>query len=104
LCLNVTGSSTSGGAGIIQWACQSANALNDQWDLNVVGIDADKQLNQFHVVSASSGMCLNIDGGSVAPGATVIQWTCQDAGSANDQFVITTPQPSSSTFASPTQP
>lgn len=79
MCLNVPGSSKTMGTQLIQYACQSSSAFNDQWSLVPVG-------NNYHIVNRNSGQCANISGGSQAVGGKVVQWTCQSASNLNDQF------------------
>ncbi len=85
LCLNVDGNSTANGASLVQWPCQASTVHNDQWSL--VAVEGGPT-TYFHIVSRSSGQCVNIGGDSTSQGAAVIQWPCQGASSLNDQFYI----------------
>jgi hypothetical protein len=43
--------------------------------------------NQFFLVNSNSGLCVNVNGGSTAPGATIIQYGCSN--STNEIFTPT---------------
>lgn len=76
LCMNVyQGMNTS--TGIVQSPCDGNN--NNSWMLAPVGAN-------YHVVARSSGMCLNVPGGTQAPGEPLIQFPCQAAAQTNDQW------------------
>ncbi|MFE4599716.1 RICIN domain-containing protein [Kitasatospora indigofera] len=53
---------------VAQWPY--LNASNQQWQFNSVGN------GRYHVVIASSGMCLDVSGSSQADGASVVQSPC----------------------------
>jgi hypothetical protein len=80
LCLDVTGASTSQGAQVIQWTCDSR--ANQQWErVPVPGSGA------YQIVSVNSGMCLDVTGASVTAGAQVIQWPC-GTGKTNQEWTL----------------
>lgn len=78
LCL----SAGSGGQGtqVTQSSCQTT-ATNDQWSFV-------SYATGYHIVSRSSGLCLNVFSQSTASGASIIQWSCGNASSFNDQFKV----------------
>jgi hypothetical protein len=45
------------------------------------------QGSRLYFIAQHSGQCLNVEGASTAPGARLIQWPCQPAGSGNDEFL-----------------
>ncbi|MFE0463234.1 RICIN domain-containing protein [Kitasatospora sp. NPDC058965] len=80
MCLDVTGSSTTDGAQLVQWTC-GAGKPNQQWQLVPVAAGT------YQLVSVNSGKCLDVTGGSTTDGAQVIQWTC-GTGKPNQQWQL----------------
>jgi alpha-galactosidase len=89
--LDVYNVSTTDGANVVQWAANGQ--LNQRWEFRDAGG------GYYTVVSANSGKCLDVNGGTsaTADGVRVVQWTCnggtnqqwrlQDAGSGYVQLV-----------------
>jgi hypothetical protein len=76
LCLDVSGASTTDGAAVIQWTCNGQT--NQQFTLNPVTALGNSQ--DYQLVAAHSGKCVDVSDVSTAPHALVHQWTC-DTGS-----------------------
>ncbi|WP_051969245.1 RICIN domain-containing protein [Kitasatospora azatica] len=76
LCLDVSGASTTDGAAVEQWTCNGQT--NQQFTLNPVTALGNSQ--DYQLVAAHSGKCVDVTGVSTAPGALIDQWTC-DTGS-----------------------
>ncbi|MFE9428834.1 RICIN domain-containing protein [Kitasatospora sp. NPDC006697] len=76
LCLDVSGASTADGAAVIQWSCNGRT--NQEFTLRPVSALGNGQ--DYQLVAAHSGKCVDVTGVSTAPGALVHQWTC-DTGS-----------------------
>ncbi|MEW2121457.1 RICIN domain-containing protein, partial [Streptomyces sp. NPDC005474] len=72
-CMDQTGS-TNAGTAIIQGTCNGASTQN--WTFSGSAI-----------VSARSGLCLDVSGGSTAEDHAIIQWTCKNT--ANQQWSLT---------------
>jgi hypothetical protein len=88
-CLDDTGHSTTEDTQMQQWACLS-NDADQQWRLlrtETVTIGQGDQTG-IQVQVEQSGMCLDMDGGSSANGAHVIQYPC----SSSDQAQYWLPQ------------
>jgi len=77
LCLDISGASTTDGAAVIQWTCNGKT--NQQFTLNPVTALGNSQ--DYQLVAAHSGKCVDVTAISTAPGALIHQWTC-DTGSA----------------------
>ncbi|WP_232456203.1 RICIN domain-containing protein [Burkholderia ubonensis] len=58
LCLNVPGNSTATGQKLVQWSCQGDSATNDQWSI------VENSDKTFSIQSRSSGLCVNMAGGT----------------------------------------
>ena len=78
--MDVTGASTSNGAGIIQWP--SNGGANQEWTLNQVAGTSDV----FTLTSVHSGLCLDVPGQSATEGVQLDQWTCN--GGTNQQWSV----------------
>ncbi|MCX4744731.1 RICIN domain-containing protein [Kitasatospora sp. NBC_01287] len=76
LCLDVSGASTADGAAVIQWNC--SGQANQEFTLRPVAALGNSQ--DYQLVAAHSGKCVDVYGVSTAPGAVIHQWTC-DTGS-----------------------
>jgi hypothetical protein len=76
-CLDVSGASTSDGAPVIQYTCNGQT--NQQFALRAVSALGSTQ--DFQLVAAHSGKCVDVTAISTSPGALIHQWTC-DAASA----------------------
>ncbi|WP_245983926.1 RICIN domain-containing protein [Streptomyces tateyamensis] len=76
LCLDVSGASTADGAAVIQWNC--GGQANQQFTLSPVTALGNSQ--DYQLVAAHSGKCVDVSGVSTTPGALIHQWTC-DTGS-----------------------
>lgn len=81
-CLNVQGGSTANSAKVIQFACGGSSAHNDQW--STVKIRTVGGADYYNLVNRKSHRCMNIQGGSTASGADLIQFTCSSG--ANSSF------------------
>ncbi|MFE5584022.1 RICIN domain-containing protein [Kitasatospora sp. NPDC056531] len=75
-CLDVFSASTAEGAAIGQWTCNSGT--NQQFTLRPVTALGNSQ--DYQLVAAHSGKCVDVTAISTAPGALIHQWTC-DTGS-----------------------
>ncbi len=71
-CLNVQGGSIANSAKVIQFTCGSTST-NDQWKPVRV---YDGEHDFYQLRNRKSGKCLNVQGGSQAIGADLIQFTC----------------------------
>ena len=80
LCVGVPGGSTTATEPMRQMAC--SGGLDNQWQLRELGN------GYHHLVLLSSGQCLNVNQGSRAAGAALIQWPCQGLTTNNDQWRI----------------
>ncbi|MER5430248.1 RICIN domain-containing protein [Streptomyces sp. NPDC002588] len=76
--MDVSGSSTSTGAKIIQWP--STGGTNQQWTLTKV---TD---NVYTLKSVKSGLCLDVPSQSTDTGVQLEQWTCN--GGTNQQWFL----------------
>lgn len=78
--LDVYNASTTDGANVVQWAANGQT--NQRWRVQDAGGGYST------VVSASSGKCLDVYGGSgaTADGVRVVQWTCN--GGTNQQWQV----------------
>ncbi len=76
--LDVNGSSTSDGAGIIQWSFWGGN--NQQWQI------IDNGSGYYRIINRNSGKALDVNAGSIADGANIIQWSY--SGGNNQQWQI----------------
>jgi hypothetical protein len=82
-CMNVQGGSLANSAKVIQYTCgTSISTENDQWvpfyiksvtyTSGILTYTAD----YYQLQNLKSGKCLNVQGGSIAAGAALIQYTC----------------------------
>ncbi len=76
--LDVTGSSTTAGASVIQWT--NNGGANQQWTL--VSVSS----GYFNIVNKNSGMLLDVTSSSTTAGANIIQET--STGGANQQWSL----------------
>lgn len=76
LCLDVSGASTADGAAVEQWTCNGQT--NQQFTLNPVSALGNSQ--DYQLIAAHSGKCVDVTAISTTPGALIHQWTC-DTGS-----------------------
>jgi hypothetical protein len=74
-CLTVLGGSTDKGAAVVQYDCSTAN-YNGMWNFIRTTDPTPSGGGGFLIQNGTSGLCLNIAGGSTANGARLIQWTC----------------------------
>ncbi|HEV2781584.1 MAG TPA: RICIN domain-containing protein [Actinophytocola sp.] len=81
-CIDNPNYSTVSGTWLDQWSC--VDQTNELWFLDY-GFTAGGY-DFFRIRNAYSGLCVNIQGGSGADGAPVIQYTCGDY--ANEYFVF----------------
>jgi hypothetical protein len=77
LCLNVAGGSKAPGVRVIQYSCVP-NALNDKWLFRATNTGGVVDNVDVQLVNDNSGLCLNVQGGSTADGAPLIQYGCTD--------------------------
>ncbi|AUG81787.1 beta-xylosidase [Kitasatospora sp. MMS16-BH015] len=77
LCLDVAGRSTADGAAIEQWTCNGQT--NQQFTLSPVTALGNSQ--DYQLVAAHSGKCVDVSNVSKTAGATIHQWTCDPASS-----------------------
>ncbi len=70
---------TIGGGAIVQGACSNQGATG--WLLQPVG-------SGYHVISQSTGQCLNVYQGQRTSGAPLIPYSCQDRSLTNDQWTV----------------
>ncbi|HYN94760.1 MAG TPA: RICIN domain-containing protein [Pilimelia sp.] len=79
LCLNVRDASTANNAQVIQYRCNLT--LNNDWlmvmQIRVGGHDF------YQLRNRNSQKCLNVQGGSLSPGAALIQYTCSSTARNN---------------------
>ncbi len=75
MCAAVAGASNADGAQVVQWPCQSATSLGDQFNLYLPVQAAT------NVVAAHSGRCM------VESGNTAVQGACNSQGSTSWSFV-----------------
>jgi alpha-glucosidase len=78
LYLDVSGSSTSAGANIVQWT--SSGGASQQWSLAAVSG------GYYNIVNRNSGLLLDVSGASNTAGANIIQWI--STGGTNQQWVL----------------
>ncbi|MEV4561901.1 RICIN domain-containing protein [Kitasatospora sp. NPDC049285] len=71
-CLDVFGASTTDGAAIGQWTCNGG--ANQQFTLRPITALGNSQ--DYQLVAAHSGKCVDVTAISTTPGALVHQWTC----------------------------
>ncbi len=76
--LDVNGSATTNGAGIIQWDYWGGS--NQQWQI------IDNGTGYYRIINRNSGKALDVNGSSVADGGGIIQWTY--SGGNNQQWQI----------------
>ena len=82
-CLNVQGASTANSAHIIQYTCVD----NSDEMFETVPAARVNGTDYYQLVNQHSGKCLNIQGGSTANSARLIQYTCRiDA--TNEWFAL----------------
>ena len=74
---------------IEQWTCNGGS--NQRFAL----VPADP--GYVFIKNANSGLCLNVQGRSVSPGALIVQWTCGVA-AKNDQWRVVTHSDGTSSF------
>lgn len=74
-CLDVSGASTADGAPVIQYTCNGAT--NQMFALNPVTALGNNQ--DYQLVAAHSGKCVDVSNVSTQPGALIHQWTCDPA-------------------------
>lgn len=79
-CLDVSGSSTTSGAAVVQSRCTFGT--NEQWNVQPFN-------GAYRVIQQNSGQCLAVTGGSTIAGAQVVQNTCTGANSELWTFVPT---------------
>ncbi|MET9503776.1 RICIN domain-containing protein [Streptomyces sp. NPDC006622] len=75
-CLDVNNASTADGAAVIQWTC--SGGTNQQFTLRPVTVLRNNQ--DYQLVAAHSGKCVDVSQISTTPGAKIHQWTCDPAG------------------------
>jgi hypothetical protein len=76
-CLDVSGSSTSDGAAVVQFTC--GGGTNQQFTLRKVTYSGN-DAHDYQLVARHSGKCVDVSGVSTAARAAVHQWTCNPAG------------------------
>lgn len=79
-CMDVPGGSTSPGARLQQYSCNSTNS--QLFDFVPVAGAA----NTYNIKNRANGLCVDISGASTATGAAVIQWNCH--GGNNQRFTL----------------
>jgi hypothetical protein len=84
-CLGVAGGSTSEGAHVVAWTCQSG-ALNQLW---TTGTGNECNINNDHywtIQNYETGLVLGVSGASTKEGADVVMWSLQKSPSCNNQY------------------
>ncbi|WP_143305886.1 RICIN domain-containing protein [Chitinophaga vietnamensis] len=76
--LDVNGSSTANGGGLVQWDYWGGN--NQQWKINSLGNGV------FYITNRNSGKAIDVNGSATTGGASIIQWDYW--GGANQQWKI----------------
>ncbi|MEV6243610.1 RICIN domain-containing protein [Lentzea sp. NPDC051838] len=86
-CVDVFGNSQNNGAPVILWDCRTA-AQNQHW--SAIGVAGNSEYGTVIFANRSSGKCLDLNGGSVDNGATVIQWNCHNGSNQRWDIVLPT--------------
>jgi len=73
-CITVHGASTGNGATIDQYSC--VGQANQRWRVLVIAVVSNKLSYTAYLIAENSGKCMDVQGGSTANGAKVIQWSC----------------------------
>ncbi len=81
-CLDVQGGSLENSAKVIVFRCH--HGANQEWLWEALDVDANNGF-WYRVRNVNSGKCLDVQGGSVAPGASLIQFDCKK-NAKNQQF------------------
>jgi hypothetical protein len=71
-CMGVAGGGIGNGALVVQWACQRVPGSDQRMHIYQAPQAPWNLIDPFH----SSGRCLGVAGSSQAPGAALVQWTC----------------------------
>jgi hypothetical protein len=79
-CLDVTNRSTTQ-ANLAIWACVSATS--QQWTFRDAGGGF------YNILNVNSGYCIDLPGGTTTPGATLIQYQCNQPSSDNQKWLLT---------------
>jgi hypothetical protein len=78
-CMNVPGSSTANGAGVVQWTC-SNGAMNGLWYID--------ENHGYHIWrNGHSGKCLNVAGAAKSNGAWLVQYDCGNYSNEHWKYV-----------------
>src|SRR5690348_8727385 len=80
--LDVSGSSTTEGASVIQYTYH--DGTNQQWYFKLIGTVNNQEV--YEIVNMNSGQVLDVKGGSTADGTPVEQW--ENNGGANQQWFL----------------
>jgi hypothetical protein len=81
-CADVPAYSTAGGLWLDQWTCVAQS--NELWNFDYVGVSGGGPW--YRIRSASSGLCMNVNRGSLSDGAAIIQYPCGAYG--NEYFAL----------------
>ena len=77
MCLDVSGSSPTAGTPIVVWPNTGAN--NQEFYFERASVASHD--GNYRIRSASSGLYIDVNGGSTASGATMVQWNNNGASS-----------------------
>jgi ricin-type beta-trefoil lectin protein len=82
-CITVHGASQAQGATVDQYSC--VGQANQRWRVLVIDVTSSAAEISY-IIAENSGKCMDVQGGSTAKGARVIQWTCNSR--PNQQYSI----------------
>ncbi|MEQ4723481.1 RICIN domain-containing protein [Nonomuraea sp. B19D2] len=85
-CADIPGGTTTPGTQLVQWTCHAAGS-GDAPNQYFTMVPTGGGEGLFQIVSAKTGLCVDINGVSQADGAAVIQWNCSSA--LNQTFRLT---------------
>jgi hypothetical protein len=84
-CLDLNGGGVADGAPIIQWDC---HGLDNQQFAPLYVIDPNTSGLSVVFINKKSGKCIDLNGGGLANGTPIIQWTCHNGANQKWELVL----------------